>query len=205
MSEATVVDARLDKLERDNWRLKLTVSALLLVLAAVPLIGAVMPEQIPEVIRARAFHAIDGNGMSRAVMGEIGFAYFDVNRTIRAMMDGGSIRVLDENGTLRARIDRSGIDVRDENNNLRVMMTTKSGFAYWDENDNLRATMDYDGILVNDARIRVLDGNGTLRALMDDKNIAYLDENRVTRAQLYADGFFLSDENGNVVWRSPER
>ena len=62
MSEATVVDARLDKLERDNWRLKLTVSALLLALAAVPLIGAVMPEQIPEVIRARAFHAIDGNG-----------------------------------------------------------------------------------------------------------------------------------------------
>ena len=51
----------------------------------------------------------------------------------------------------------------------------------------------------------MIDENGTLRALMDDKNIAYLDENRVTRAQLYADGFFLSDENGNVVWRSPER
>ena len=49
-----------------------------------------------------------------------------------------------------------------------------------------------------------IDGNGTLRALMDDKNIAYLDEDRVTRAQLYAAGFFLSDENGNVVWRSPE-
>ena len=143
MSETTVVDARLDKLEQDNRRLKLAVGALLLVLAAVPLVGAVMPEQIPEVIRARAFHAIDGNGMSRAVMGEIGFAYFDVNRTIRAMMDGGSIRVSDE--------------------------------------------------------------NGTLRALMDNKNIAYLDENRVTRAQLYADGFFLNDENGNVVWRTPER
>ena len=107
MNKATVVDARLDKLEQDNRRLKLTVGALLLVLAAVPLIGAVMPEQIPEVIRARAFHAIDGNG--------------------------------------------------------------------------------------------------TLRALMDDKNIAYLDEDRVTRAQLYAAGFFLSDENGIIVWRSPER
>ena len=106
MNKATVVDARLDKLEQDNRRLKLTVGALLLVLAAVPLIGAVMPEQIPEVIQARAFHAIDGNG--------------------------------------------------------------------------------------------------TLRALMDDKNIAYLDEDRVTRAQLYTAGFFLSDENGNVVWRSPE-
>ena len=143
MSEATVLESRVDKIEQDNRRLKLTVGALLLALAAVPLIGAVMPEQIPEVIRARAFHAIDGNGMSRAVMGEIGFAYFDVNSTIRAMMDGGSIRVSDE--------------------------------------------------------------NGTLRALMDNKNIAYLDENRVTRAQLYTDGFFLSDENGNVVWRTPER
>ena len=107
MNKATVVDARLDKLEQDNRRLKLTVGALLLVLAAVPLIGAVMPEQIPEVIRAGAFHAIDGNG--------------------------------------------------------------------------------------------------TLRALVSDKTIAYLDENHVTRAQLYADGFFLSDENGNLVWRTPER
>ena len=51
----------------------------------------------------------------------------------------------------------------------------------------------------------MIDENGTLRALMDDKAIAYLDENRVTRAQLYADGFFFSDENGNVVWRTPER
>jgi hypothetical protein len=161
MSETTVVDARLDKLEQDNRRLKLTVGALLLVMAAVPLVGAVMPEQIPEVIRARAFHAIDGNGMSRTVMGEIGFAYFDVNRTIRAMMDGGSIRVLDENGTLRAMMDAGSIRVSDE--------------------------------------------NGTLRTLMDGKTIAYLDENRVTRAQLYADGFFFSDENGNVVWRTPER
>ena len=107
MSEATVVDARLDKLEQDNRRLKLTVGALLLVMAAVPLVGAVMPEQIPEVIQARRFE--------------------------------------------------------------------------------------------------VIDENGTLRTLMDGKTIAYLDENRVTRAQLYADGFFFSDESGNVVWRSPER
>ncbi len=45
MSEATVVDARLDKLERDNRRLKLALGALLLALAAVPLIGAGPPGQ----------------------------------------------------------------------------------------------------------------------------------------------------------------
>ena len=107
MNKATVVDARLDKLEQDNRRLKLTVGALLLVLAAVPLIGAVMPEQVLNVVQAR--------------------------------------------------------------------------------------------------RVEVVDENGNLRTLMDGKTIAYLDENHVTRAQLYADGFFLSDENGIIVWRSPER
>ena len=136
MSEATVVDARLDKLEQDNRRLKLTVGALLLVIAAVPLIGAVMPEQIPEVIRARAFHAIDGNGMSRAVMGEIGFAYFDANRTIRAMMDAGSIRVSDENGTLRALMDDKNIAYLDENRVTRAQLYT-DGFFLSDENGNV--------------------------------------------------------------------
>ena len=35
---------------------------MLLVMAAVPLIGAVMPEQIPERIQARGFDVIDENG-----------------------------------------------------------------------------------------------------------------------------------------------
>ena len=136
MSETTVVDARLDKLEQDNRRLKLTVGALLLVMAAVPLVGAMMPEQIPEVIQARAFHAIDGNGMPRAVMGEIGFAYFDVNRTIRAMMDGGSIRVSDENGTLRALMDDKNIAYLDENHVTRAQLYA-DGFFLSDENGNV--------------------------------------------------------------------
>ena len=46
MSETTLLESRVDKIERDNRRLKLTLGALLLALAAVPLIGAVMPEQI---------------------------------------------------------------------------------------------------------------------------------------------------------------
>ena len=65
MSEATALESRVDKLEQDNRRLKLTVGALLLALAAVPLIGAVMPEQIPELIQARQFRVIDENGTVR--------------------------------------------------------------------------------------------------------------------------------------------
>ena len=43
MSEATVFESRLSKLEQDNRRLKLMVGALLLVLAAVFCAGAVTP------------------------------------------------------------------------------------------------------------------------------------------------------------------
>ena len=66
MSEPTLLESRVDKIERDNRRLKLTVGALLLALAAVPLIGAVMPEQVQEVIDARMFRVIDENGNFRA-------------------------------------------------------------------------------------------------------------------------------------------
>ena len=157
MSETTVVDARLDKLEQDNRRLKLTVGALLLVMAAVPLVGAVMPEQIPEVIQARAFHAIDGNGMSRAVMGEIGFAYFDVNSTIRAMMDGGSIRVSDENGTIRAMMNVGTIRLSDENGNLRASIDADGGK---DDFDVLELDLS-EGIDVNLTNSDGYDGEAT--------------------------------------------
>ena len=136
MSEATVLESRVSKLEQDNRRLKLTVGVLLLLMAAVPLIGAVMPEQIPEVIQARRFEVIDGNGMPRAVMGEIGFAYFDVNRTIRAMMNAGSIRVSDENGTLRALMDDKNIAYLDENRVTRAQLYA-DGFFLSDENGNV--------------------------------------------------------------------
>jgi hypothetical protein len=100
MSEPTVVDARLDKLEHDNRRLKLTLGALLLVLAAVPLIGAVMPEQIPDTVRARNFFVYDGNGNVRAVMDDSSMRYRDEIGNIRAVMDDSSIRYRDENGNI---------------------------------------------------------------------------------------------------------
>ena len=120
MSEPTVVDARLDKLEQDNRRLKLTVGALLLALAAVPLIGAVMPEQIPQEITARAFYVEDENG------------------NVRAQMTANSIWIADENwdedGNNRAWMAPTGINYTGENGTRAVMYGT--GIAYFDENEN---------------------------------------------------------------------
>ena len=125
MSEPTVtrVDARLDKLEQDNRRLKLTLGALLLALAAVPLIGAVMPEQIPEVINARMFRVIDYDGTVRAGMQILGISAHDEHGNIRAYIDSLSgISYRDENGETRASMYDGGIRYYDENNNLRAQL-----------------------------------------------------------------------------------
>ncbi|SVB60676.1 uncharacterized protein METZ01_LOCUS213530, partial [marine metagenome] len=45
MNESTAVESRLDKLDKDDRRPKLTVGALLLALATVPLVGAAVPQQ----------------------------------------------------------------------------------------------------------------------------------------------------------------
>ena len=66
MSESSAVDCRQDKLEEDNHRLKLTVGALLLVLAAVPLVGALMPQQIPDVIADASASGQGGSSASQA-------------------------------------------------------------------------------------------------------------------------------------------
>ena len=79
MSEATLLESRVDKIEQDNRRLKLTVGALLLALAAVPLIGAVMPEQIPSVTQAQRFEVVDENGNPRAMISPVGILYWDEN------------------------------------------------------------------------------------------------------------------------------
>ncbi len=99
-SETTVVDARLDKLEQDNRRLKLTVGALLLALAAVPLVGAVMPEQVQDVIQARKFEVIDENGTRRAGLNATGIGFTDESNNIRAGMNADGIAYFDESGNV---------------------------------------------------------------------------------------------------------
>ena len=100
MSETTVFESRVSKLEQDNRRLKLTVGALLLVLAAVPLIGAVMPDQIQDVVQARKFEVVDENGTERAWMEAEGIAYNDENGNGRARVDADGIRYFDESGNV---------------------------------------------------------------------------------------------------------
>ncbi|MDP6686833.1 MAG: hypothetical protein QF680_02535 [Acidobacteriota bacterium] len=136
MSEPTVVDARLDKLEQDNRRLKLTVGALLLVMATAPLVGAVMPEQIPDVIQARAFQVIGENSNVRASINAGGIAYVGDNGKVRSSMTDYGVESFDENGTRRAAMTVVGIIYGDENGTSRAVMAA-NGIGYYDENRRL--------------------------------------------------------------------
>ena len=97
MSEATLLESRVDKLEQDNRRLKLTVGALLLALAAVPLVGAVMPQEIPGLIQAQRFEVIDENDRKRVQLDAVGVFYIDANGKGRAQLNSEGIFYSDEN------------------------------------------------------------------------------------------------------------
>jgi hypothetical protein len=132
MSEATVLESRVDKLEQDNRRLKLTVGALLLALAA----GAVMSQRIPELIQAQRFEVIGENGTTRVRIDEVEIAYSDALGTVGATMSADGIAYFDENGNLRARTFADGIGYSDENGTNRVGIAP-FGIFYSDENGNL--------------------------------------------------------------------
>ena len=95
MSEATLLESRVDKIERDNRRLKLALGALLLALAAVPLVGAVMPEQVPDAVRARAFYVEDENGTVRVRIDDCGIFHRDENDNSRVMISDLGIAYYD--------------------------------------------------------------------------------------------------------------
>ena len=140
MNAATVIVSRLNKLEQDNRRLKLAGGSLLLMLAAVPLVGSIMPHQIPEVIEAREFRVVGANGTSRAALNADAIVYIDENGQSRAIIDALGIAYLDENGTRRAAMNAYSIGYNAENGRRRSSMDA-DGLWHFDENGIIRAQM----------------------------------------------------------------
>jgi hypothetical protein len=132
MSEPTLLESRLSKVEQDNRRLKLALGALLLVLAAT----AVMSQRIPDVIQARDFLVIDENGTTRAQIDYDGITLWGENGTLRASMGDLGIRYYDENGTRRASMSETGIFYTDENGLPRVQISSPA-ITLWGENGNM--------------------------------------------------------------------
>ena len=108
------LSGRLERLERENRRMKRAGLAVVGIALTVALIGATTPDEIPEVIEARAFRVIDENGNSRVRITAAGIGYLDENG-FRAGITAGHIGYYDENFIERVRIDADGIGYYDEN------------------------------------------------------------------------------------------
>ena len=90
MNEPTLntLTQRLDRLERENRRLKLAGAIRLLALAAVGAMGQVLPKAVPKVVEAEGFALLDAQGKLRAVLSTSGaglaLSLMELNRVPRA-------------------------------------------------------------------------------------------------------------------------
>jgi len=151
--------ARVGKLERDNRRLKLAGAGVVAVLLAVALVGAVLPQEIPEVIEAREFRVVDENGDHRArsvdfgvsvegdngfvALGLAGLVFADNDQNIRAQMDDTSVQYFDDKGTRRAAMSGAGVVSRDQTGTARAQVN-ENGLFLNDPAGELRASLFLD-------------------------------------------------------------
>ncbi len=119
MNEPTTegLACRLERMERENRRLKRVGVAVLAALAAVVLMAQANPPKVAKVIEAERFVLQDAAGKVRGELsvlpgGQAGLGLYDQNANLRAMLslwrDGRpSLELYDENGKLRAVIGHS--------------------------------------------------------------------------------------------------
>ena len=108
------------RVQRIERRLKLGAGVLAAVLVAVATVAAVLSEQVPEVIEARAFRVLDEQGASQTYLsGALAF-YDDQGGVLRVVLGAGGLSFVDEQGTLRLQltIDPAALRMYDEAGNV---------------------------------------------------------------------------------------
>lgn len=126
----SAVAGRLERLEKQNRRLKYAGAAILLLISAVLLMGQVAP--VPEGIAAREFIVLDAYGTPRAILTATesggGLSLHDPDGNVRALLisseEGTVLTLFDADGTERVMLEATeggpGLYLRDANENLRV-------------------------------------------------------------------------------------
>ena len=169
----------------------MALGSFLLLVAAVPLVGAVISDGTPGVIEAREFRVVDKNGTPRASVSDDG------------------IHVRDENGTIRAVMEAEGIGYYDETRDERAVMDI-GGIRCGNRKGNSRTEMDIHGIRCRDMEgnradyaaygIDMTDDDDTPRLTMTPNTLAISDEDSQLRAMIQTGGISYYDWNGELVW-----
>ena len=186
------IAGRVQRLERDNRRLRLAAGCLVALVVAVPLVGAVLPQEVPEVIEARAFRVLDEQGASQTYLsGALAF-YDDQGGVLRVLLGAGGLSFVDEQGTLRLQltIDPAALRMYDEEGNV-----------IWSAPEQV-PEVTWKRIVARE--FLVLDELGERRAYLGPGGLEFFDEQGTRRIALYADGQWAGqlaflDEEGAVI------
>ncbi len=155
MTEPTLdtLTQRLDRLERENRRLKVAGAILLLALAAVGAMGQMTPRAVPKVVEAERFVLRDTKGNILAIMGTeasgTSLSLYDQKGKPRAWLgvtaDGAPVLALfDQNGKDRAGLvlgadGTPALALLDQNGKRRAVLSTlvdgTPGLLFADQNE----------------------------------------------------------------------
>jgi hypothetical protein len=99
------LERRVENLERQNKRLRRSLTAVVVVLALLPLVGAMWPQYIPEHIAAGSISVIDSEtGATRWMLSASGGSFLDENDAMRFEVNRFGVSYADENETQRLRL-----------------------------------------------------------------------------------------------------
>ena len=174
------IAGRVQRLERDNRRLKLGAGALVAVLVTLPLVAAVLPPQNPfrqqqEVIEARLFRVLDEQGELRAALSEGGLSFYDEQENEGARLRADGLSFFDEEqGTTRVALGEIGLVFADEQGTVRAHLGADS-LGFVDEQEAIRLQL---------GRVTVV-------------------TERTKAETTYPAALVLFDEEGNVIERLP--
>ena len=222
------IAGRVQRLERDNRRLKLGAGALVAVLVALPLVAAVLPPQnpfrqqqeVPQRIVAREFQVLDEDGAVRARLG-VG--------AVGASLSTGWLTFFDEQGKVSVALVEDRMIFADEQGKVRAALRAADGLRFNDEQGTLRAGFSEDGLTFFDEQgtrradfhksgLAVRDAPGTVRAGLGVDGLTFFDEQLMSRLELgrvtvvnqrteaettYPAALVLFDEEGTVIESLP--
>ncbi len=217
MNEPTLdtLTQRLDRLERENRRLKLAGVILLLALAAVGAMGQMIPRAVPKVVEAERFVLRDTRGKILATLGTeasgTSLSVYDQNGKPRAglsvIADGAPVLVLfDQNGKDRAGLvlgadGTPALALLDQNGKRRAVLSTlvdgRPGLLLADQNEKGRLLLGVDTsgpslVLRDENQNRAMLGHAALEG-----------KTAGTVEQRPASSLVLFDKDGTVIWKAP--
>jgi hypothetical protein len=137
-NEQGAIEERLEKLERQNRRMKLAGLGAVVIAGAFVLMGQASGPRTPPEVRAKSFVLMDANGETRARLYMSAKApmleLFDANGKPRAGLgvtsDGPELDLYDAKGNPRAEMDAfsdgPGLDLADANGKVRAQLAVNS-------------------------------------------------------------------------------